>query len=94
MQAENARLKRIYADMAMQNEFVKEAIAKKVMRPSISGRVLRCDVPRGFRREMANYAVDERGVSVAFECRAFSISQRCFRFVPLLDDQMKKSKIG
>jgi hypothetical protein len=29
LQAENARLKRMYADMAMQNELVKEALAKK-----------------------------------------------------------------
>ena len=40
-----------------------------------------------FRREMAQYAVDERGVSVALVCRAFSISQRCFRYVPLLADE-------
>ena len=29
LQTENARLKRIYADIAMQNELVKEALAKK-----------------------------------------------------------------
>ena len=29
LQAENARLKRMYADLAMQNELVKEALAKK-----------------------------------------------------------------
>ena len=57
------------------------------MRPSIAGRVLRSHVPKGFRREMAHYAVDERGVSVALACRAFSISQRCFRYVPLLADE-------
>ena len=28
-EAENARLKRMYADIAMQNELVKEALAKK-----------------------------------------------------------------
>ena len=36
---------------------------------------------------MAQYAVDERGASVALACRAFSISQRCFRYVPLLADE-------
>tara|TARA_B110000908_G_scaffold121936_1_gene143012 strand:+ start:301 stop:504 length:204 start_codon:yes stop_codon:yes gene_type:complete len=36
---------------------------------------------------MAHYAVDERGVSVALACRAFSISQWCFRYVPLLADE-------
>lgn len=29
LQAENARLKRIYADVSMQNELIKEALAKK-----------------------------------------------------------------
>jgi putative transposase len=29
LQAENARLQRMYADIAMQNELVKEALAKK-----------------------------------------------------------------
>jgi putative transposase len=29
LQTENARLKRMYADIAMQNELVKEALAKK-----------------------------------------------------------------
>ena len=29
LQAENARLKRMFADVAMQNELVKEALAKK-----------------------------------------------------------------
>ena len=60
------------------------------MRPSIAGRVLRNNVPRDFRREMAQYAVDERGVSVALVCRAFSISQRCFQYVPLLADENKE----
>ena len=36
---------------------------------------------------MAQHAVDERGVSVALVCRAFSISQRCYRYVPLLSDE-------
>ena len=29
LQAENARLKRMFADISMQNELVKEALAKK-----------------------------------------------------------------
>ena len=36
---------------------------------------------------MAQHALDERGVSVALACRAFAISQRCFRYVPLLADE-------
>ena len=51
LQAENARLKRMYADLATQNELVKGSHRKKVMRPSIAGRVLRSNVPRGLRGE-------------------------------------------
>jgi putative transposase len=58
----------------MQNELVKEAAGKKVMRPS-------------FRREMAQQAVAVRGVSIALACRAFAISQRCYRYAPLLADE-------
>ena len=36
---------------------------------------------------MAQHAVNVRGVSVALACRAFSISQRSFRYVPLLADE-------
>jgi len=57
------------------------------MRPSIAIWVLHSYLPRGFRRETAQYAVDDHGVSVAFAFRAFLGSQRCFRFVPLLADE-------
>ena len=40
-----------------------------------------------FRREMAQQAVAARGVSIALACRAFAISQRCYRYVPLLADE-------
>jgi putative transposase len=36
---------------------------------------------------LAQHAIDARGVSVALACRAFAISQRCFRYVPLLSDE-------
>ena len=36
---------------------------------------------------MAQQAVAARGVSVALACRAFAISQRCYRYVPLLADE-------
>ena len=41
---------------------------------------------------MAQHAIDERGVSVALACRAFSISQRCFRYVSLLADAAYRSE--
>ena len=36
---------------------------------------------------MAQQAVAARGVSIALACRAFAISQRCYRYVPLLADE-------
>ena len=45
-----------------------------------------------FWREMTQYAIDKRGVSVALGCRAFAISQRCFRYVPLLADENEEIK--
>jgi putative transposase len=74
LQAENARLKRMYADIAMQNELIKEALAKKVARPSQ-------------RREMAVYAIASQGVSIAMACRAFGLSQRCFRYPRILGSE-------
>jgi putative transposase len=38
-------------------------------------------------QRMAQQAVAARGVSVALACRAFAISQRCYRYVPLLADE-------
>ena len=46
-----------------------------------------------FRREMAQQAVAVRGVSIALACRAFAISQRCYRYAPLLADENEKPKI-
>jgi putative transposase len=79
LQTNNARLKRIYADIAIQNEMVKEALAKKVVRPS-------------FKREIAKKAVAMRGVSIGLACRAFGISQRCYRYAPVLSDENEEIK--
>jgi putative transposase len=37
MAEENRRLKRMYAEMSMQNDLLKEALGKKALRPSIAG---------------------------------------------------------
>ena len=39
------------------------------------------------RRELAIHAVTEQGVSVALACRAFSISEACYRYVPKLHNE-------
>jgi putative transposase len=41
----------------------------------------------GQRREMAATAVERRGVSVALACRAFGVSETCYRYSPLLSDE-------
>lgn len=37
------------------------------------------------RRELAEKAVATRGVSIALACRAFSVSETCFRYSPKRD---------
>jgi len=66
MAEKNRHLKRMYALMSMQNDLLKEALGKSV-RPSL-------------RKEMAVKAVANRGVSVALACRAFQISECCYRY--------------
>ena len=39
------------------------------------------------RREMAEKAVAERGVSIALACRAFGVSETCYRYSPKLDEE-------
>ena len=71
---ENRRLKRMYAEMSMQNDLLKEVARKKVKRPSL-------------RKEMAVKAVLDRGVSIALACRTFSISECCYRYERKLSDE-------
>lgn len=39
------------------------------------------------RREMAETAVEQRGVSIALACRAFGVSETCYRYSPNLKDE-------
>ena len=41
----------------------------------------------GQRREMAATAEERRGVSIAVACRAFGVSETCYRYSPLLSDE-------
>lgn len=38
------------------------------------------------RRELAEKAVAMKGVSIALACRAFGVSETCFRYSPKRDD--------
>ena len=42
------------------------------------------------RREMAEKAVAERGVSIALACRAFGVSETCYRYSPKLDEENER----
>ncbi|MCG9060231.1 IS3 family transposase [Laribacter hongkongensis] len=66
LEAENARLKKMYAEERLKAGIVKEALGKKVVKPSR-------------RREMAHQAVQRRGTSIRVACRAFGISETCYR---------------
>ena len=67
LEAENARLRKMYIEETLKAEIVGEALAKKVVRPSQ-------------RREMAKRAVQQFGVSVRLACEMFRLSQACYRY--------------
>ncbi|MFD1229451.1 IS3 family transposase, partial [Pseudochrobactrum kiredjianiae] len=68
---ENRRLKRMFADLSMQNDLLKEALGKKL-------------TGRSERRDMAVIAAKRPDVSIACACRAFEVSETCYRYSPLL----------
>ncbi|QCS63658.1 IS3 family transposase [Achromobacter denitrificans] len=72
LEAENARLRKMYVEEKLKAEIVTEALGKKVVRPSR-------------RREMAQRAVQDRGVSIRMACEAFRVSQTCYRYVTKAD---------
>ena len=77
LEDENRRLKRMFADLSMQNELLKEALGEKIDRPSE-------------RREMAGNAIMRRGVSIALACRAFGVSEICYRYCPILKTENER----
>ena len=68
MANENRHLKRMYAEMSMQNDLLKESRLEKALRPSL-------------RKEMAVKAVATCGVSIALACRTFQVSECCYHYV-------------
>ena len=72
MAEENRRLKRMYAEMSMQNDLLKRP-RKKAAGPSL-------------RKEMAVKAVASCGVSIALACRTVSISESCYHYERKLSD--------
>ena len=58
----------------MQAELLKEALGKKLTRPS-------------HRREMDGKAVAVHGVSIALACRTFDVSGTCYRYQAKLNGE-------
>ncbi|UXA69982.1 IS3 family transposase [Xanthomonas prunicola] len=67
LQDENRRLKKMYAESQMAAEVLREAMGKKMVRPSQ-------------RREMARWAVANKAMSIRHACQAFEVSQTCYRY--------------
>ena len=67
LEEENRRLKRMYADLSMQTDILKETLGKKMKRPAR-------------RRELAAQAVAHHGGSIALAYRLFGISETYFRY--------------
>jgi hypothetical protein len=76
----------MYAELSMQADLLNEALGKKEQGHPLPGRQMplfavgRC-------REMAETAVERQGASIALACRAFGISETCYRYSPKLKDE-------
>ena len=81
LEDENRRLKRMYADLSMQADLLKEALGKKMKRPSVARKANACicrgSTPRPSRQiaaqspsgqRMAVTAVAKQGVGIALAC--------------------------
>ena len=71
---ENRRLKRMYADVQLQNDLLKDVFIKKISRPSL-------------RKECAKMAVETQGVSIKLACKTFMISENCYRYETKNDNE-------
>ena len=71
--AENARIKRMYVEVSMQCDLLKDAL-KKVTRP--------CD-----REELAKQAVLKKQASIRLTCATFGISETCYRYERRLSEE-------
>ncbi|HEX2652865.1 MAG TPA: IS3 family transposase [Xanthobacteraceae bacterium] len=74
LEEENRRLKKMYAESQMDAAILKEALNKKMVRPSS-------------RREMATWAVKSKGRSIRRACELFGVSQTCYRYKAKLSSQ-------
>lgn len=83
---QNRRLKKMYAEMSMQNDWLKEALGSSsfsaIGQRTMDERV-KAIPAQGDGRESGR----EHGVSVALACRTFQISETCYRYERKLSDE-------
>ncbi|MEH8019612.1 IS3 family transposase [Rheinheimera muenzenbergensis] len=74
LETENARLKKMYAEERLKAEILKEAIEKKLVKPSR-------------RREFAQKAVQNHSIAIKLACALFGLSETCYRYQAKLSDE-------
>ncbi|MCF7981799.1 MAG: IS3 family transposase [Pseudomonadales bacterium] len=74
LRAENARLKKMYAEERLKAEIRQEALEGKLLTPSQ-------------RKEMAKNIVVDRQVSIRFACICMGISETCYRYEAKLSSE-------
>lgn len=67
LEEENRRLKKMYAEAQLSTDLLKEALSKKMVRPSQ-------------RRETARTAVEGGRTSIRHACQTFEVSETCYRY--------------
>ena len=65
LEAENSKLKRMYADMALENRAMKDLIEKKILRPAD-------------KREDVTYLIAEHRLSVRRSCCCLRLSRAAY----------------
>uniref|UniRef100_UPI0040484595 IS3 family transposase n=1 Tax=Rheinheimera sp. TaxID=1869214 RepID=UPI0040484595 len=74
LETENTRLKKMYAEERLKAEILKEAIEKKLVKPSR-------------RRELAQKAVQTHSIAIKLACALFGLSETCYRYQAKLSDE-------
>ncbi|WP_095507288.1 IS3 family transposase, partial [Paraferrimonas sedimenticola] len=74
LEAENRRLKKMYAEERLKAEVISEAMPKKVVKPRE-------------RRKLAQGSVANHNLSIRKACRWFGVSETCYRYQAKLSDE-------
>ncbi|QBS11153.1 IS3 family transposase [Legionella israelensis] len=72
LEEENAKLKRMFADLSLENRALKDVIEKKPLKPAE-------------KREMADYLVQEHGLSLRRSCSVLRLSRTAYYYQPAMD---------